>query len=96
MPGAAQTVKLPADHVIVDARQQVFDVINDGEISFGVFAGNRNSVRDVLAAASLATVAPIEWCNSAGVSPKTLWVPLCRDGGWDGNGLVAGAFGGME
>jgi hypothetical protein len=57
MPGAAQTVKLSADHVIVDAQQQVFDVINDGEISFGVFEGNRNSVRDVLATASLAKVA---------------------------------------
>jgi hypothetical protein len=30
---AAQTVKLPADHVIVDTQQQVFEVINDGDIS---------------------------------------------------------------
>jgi hypothetical protein len=30
---AAQTVKLPADRVIVDTQQQVFEVINDGDIS---------------------------------------------------------------
>jgi hypothetical protein len=50
MLGAAQTVKLPADHVIVDAQQQVFDVINNGDISFGVFEANRCSLHDVLAA----------------------------------------------
>jgi hypothetical protein len=29
--GAAETVKLPTDHVIVDAQPQVLDVINEGE-----------------------------------------------------------------
>jgi hypothetical protein len=39
--GETQTVKLPADHVIVDAQQQVFDVVNHCDTSFGVFEGNR-------------------------------------------------------
>jgi hypothetical protein len=49
--GAAQTVKLPVGHVILDAQQQVLDVINGGDTSFGVFEGNRSCARDVLAAA---------------------------------------------
>jgi hypothetical protein len=48
--GAVHTVKLTADHAIVQAQRQVFDVINNGATSFGVFEANRNSVRDVLAA----------------------------------------------
>ena len=43
--GAAQTVKLPAGHVILDAQQQVLDVINGGDVSFGVFKGNRSCAR---------------------------------------------------
>jgi hypothetical protein len=49
--GAAQTAKLPADHVIVDAQRQVLKVINEGDVSFGVFVASRSSVRDVLVAA---------------------------------------------
>jgi len=51
MLGAAETVKLPTDHVIVDAQPQVLDVINEGDVSFGVFVATRSSVRDVLVAA---------------------------------------------
>jgi len=36
---AADTLKLPADHVIVDAQRQVFHIINTGATSFGVFTG---------------------------------------------------------
>jgi hypothetical protein len=48
---ATQTVKLPADHVIVDAQRQVFDVINNGATSFGVFEDHRSSIPDVSSAA---------------------------------------------
>jgi hypothetical protein len=33
-----ETRPLPADHVIVDGQQQVFDVVNDCDTSFGVWA----------------------------------------------------------
>ena len=46
MLGAAQTVKLPTDHV-VDAQPQVLDVINEGDVSFGVFVATRSSVREI-------------------------------------------------
>lgn len=80
--GAAQTVKLPADHVIVDAQQQVFDVINDGEISFGVFEGNRSSVRDVLAAARSLANRVLNYASTHGlaaVKPAEVSWPIVDD-----------------
>jgi hypothetical protein len=47
---AAQTATLPADHVVVAAQRQIFDIIEAGETNFGVFADNPISVREVLAA----------------------------------------------
>jgi hypothetical protein len=45
-----QTLGLPTDSAVVEAQRQIFDVINEGHTSFGVFGSDGPSVRKVLAA----------------------------------------------
>jgi len=79
MLGAAETVKLPTDHLIVDAQRQVLDVINEGDVSFGVFTvggpgprrfvANRSSVRDVLVAARSLANRVLNYASTHGLAP---------------------------
>jgi hypothetical protein len=80
--GATQTAKLPTDHVIVEAQQQVFDVIINGDTSFGVFETNRRSVRVVLAAARSLTNRVLNFASTHGfaaVMPEEVSSGLLED-----------------
>lgn len=82
--GAAETVKLPTDHVIVDAQPQVLDVINEGDVSFGVFVATRSSVRDVLVAARSLANRVLNYASTHGLaavkSAEVSW-PIADDPG---------------
>jgi hypothetical protein len=81
--GADPTVKLPAGHVILDAQQQVLDVINDDNTSFGVFEGKRSCARDVLAAARSLASRVLNYASTHGLvavaSAEVSW-PIADDG----------------
>lgn len=47
---ATQNLQLPANHPIFEAQRQIFDVIDEGNVDFGVFSAQPVSVREVLAA----------------------------------------------
>jgi hypothetical protein len=79
---ATQTVKLPADHVIVEAQQQVSDVINDVDTSFDVFEANRRGVREVLAAVRNLTNRVLNYASTHGfvaVMPEDISSGLLED-----------------
>lgn len=77
-----QPVELPADHPITQAQRQVFDVINNGDTPFGVFEGNRSSVRDVLSAARSLANRVLNYASTHGLaavqSAEVSW-PIADD-----------------
>lgn len=72
-----QPVELPADHPITHAQRQVFDVINNGATSFGVFEARSNSVRDVLDATRSMANRVLNFASTHGLAAVT-----SADGPW--------------
>lgn len=67
---ADHTDKLPVDHVIIDAQQHVFDIINnnDDDVFFGVFRDSRSSVHTVLTAVRSLTNRLLNYASTHGLA----------------------------
>jgi hypothetical protein len=72
------TLRLPTDNVVLDAQRQIFDVIDEGNTSFGVFNSDGPSVRKVLAAVRSLANRVLNYASTYGLAAvESAGVSLC-------------------
>jgi hypothetical protein len=67
------------DHEIIDAQQQIFGIINEGNVTFGVFGDERHPAREVLAAVRSLANRVLSYASTHGLaavqSAEVSWLP---------------------